>query len=112
MKYSYSKEDLRAAYKAVLKALIVYHGFKHTHIAALIGMRVDTFSKWYRNYDRSLTVEEMKLFCSGLNISSSLVEALVEISINFRRNNDAYSDQLVTISRSSEGEVLKKSLGE
>jgi hypothetical protein len=107
-----SKQDLRQMYKAAIKALIVFYGLKHTHVAALLGMRDDTFSRWFRSATRSLSAEEMKLFCDGLKIPASVIEALLDQTINFRHNEGSLEYHISNFSRTKEAEKLAGFFGE
>ncbi|MCE3229639.1 MAG: hypothetical protein K0S32_4190 [Bacteroidetes bacterium] len=107
-----SKQDLRQMYKAAIKALIVFYGLKHTHVAALLGMRDDTFSRWFRSDSRSLSAEEMKLFCDGLKIPSSVIEILLEHTISFRQGDGSMEYYISNFSRSSDAEKLATFFGE
>jgi len=99
-----SKETLRLVYKAILRALIQFHGVKHAWIATRIEMRNDTFSKWYNCDHRSLSMEEINLFCAAMNIHSDTIELLLHETLNFKASSasvieyvNAHGDQVSSL---------------
>jgi hypothetical protein len=89
-----SRQELCLLYKAIFRALIDYHGIKHSWIATRIGMRDDSFSRWFRTGRRSLTMEEMKLFCEALKVSSEAIDHLLYEAVSFRESQISMADHV------------------
>lgn len=87
-----SKENLCLIYKAILTSLVISCGIKHSWLAVQIGMRSDSFSKWFNSAHRSLSLEETKLFCDALKIPNETIEMLLSEILLFRLSSVSLVD--------------------